>query len=317
MLAHPFTVTPVLSAIAIGYRNEDLISDRVFPRVGVGGEAFKYTFYPPGETLTVPNTRVGRRSPPTTVEFTGKEIPTSVDPYGLDDFIPNADIKSAASQMAMGVGNYDPRARAVQGITDLVMLDRELRCASLLFNSASYDASRQQVLAGSSQFSDYTNSAPVDVILAAQDRTLLYRPNVHVMGREVWTKLRAHPHMVNSAKGGNTLRGVISKEQYCEIFEIQELLIGEAIVNTAKRGQTEVYSRAWGKHISMFYRNPAAVAGKGVTFGLTGQWGERMAGTMPDPKPGLEGGETVRVGEYVKELIVAPSVGYLIQNAVA
>ena len=32
---------------------------------------------------------------------------------------------------------------------------------------------------------------------------------------------------------------------------------------------------------------------------------------------GLEGGQVVRVGEKVRELIVAPDVGFLIQNPVA
>ena len=38
---------------------------------------------------------------------------------------------------------------------------------------------------------------------------------------------------------------------------------------------------------------------------------------MTDPNVGLEGGETVRSGERIKELIVAPGVSFLLQDVVA
>ena len=54
-----------------------------------------------------------------------------------------------------------------------------------------------------------------------------------------------------------------------------------------------------------------------ITFGLTAQWMTRIAGSTPDPKIGLLGGQRVRVGEFVKELVVANDVGYFIEDAVA
>ncbi len=55
----------------------------------------------------------------------------------------------------------------------------------------------------------------------------------------------------------------------------------------------------------------------GITFGLTAEEGTRRAGSIPDPHIGLDGGEIVKVGERVKELIIAPMAGYLIADAVA
>ncbi len=42
-----------------------------------------------------------------------------------------------------------------------------------------------------------------------------------------------------------------------------------------------------------------------------------MAGRREDPDIGLRGGVRVRVGESVKELIVANDLGYYFENAVA
>lgn len=77
-------------------------------------------------------------------------------------------------------------------------------------------------------------------------------------------------------------------------------------------------NRAWGKHIAMLHINQMATAeGGGITFGLTAQYGSRLAGRIEDKDVGLQGGVRIRTGERVKELIIAKDVGYLIQNAVA
>ena len=41
-----------------------------------------------------------------------------------------------------------------------------------------------------------------------------------------------------------------------------------------------------------------------------------IAGAMADSKIGLRGGQRVRVGETVREKIIAPELGYFIQDAV-
>ena len=309
MLPAPFVVTPVLTAIAVGYRNNKLIADDVLPRVPVGAQSFKYQSYPVAESFTVPNTRVGRRSPPTNVEFTGTEVSASTDDYGLDDSIPAADEAQAAAMRTMGVSAYDPVARATQGITDLVMLDRELRVAALMQTLSNFDSDKRITLSGTSQFSDYTNSDPIGVINNGMDSTLVYRPNVHAMGRAAWTKIRSHPHLVNAVKGGTYGRGAISRQDYCDLFEIEELLIGEGFVNTAKRGQAASMTRVWGKHITMYYRDKNATTDKGLTFGLTAEWGARLAGSVFDPDIGLRGGTKVRVGEAVKRGVGAHKDG--------
>lgn len=314
--AAPFVISPVLSTIAVGYRNQKLIADQVLPRLPVGSQSFKYLVYNSNEAFTVPNTRVGRRGKPTNVEFGATEITASTDDYGLDDSIPHSDIEIAAAQRALGVSAMDPEALAAMRITDLIMLDREIRVANLVQNTASYDATRQITLSGTSQFSDKTNSDPIGVIAAGLDATIV-RPNIAVMGRAAWTTTRQHPKLVNAITGGTLQNGLITRQQFCDLFELDELIVGEGFVNTAKRGQAASLTRVWGKHISLLYRDQQAFStptdGR-ISYGFTAQWGTRISGTVPDPDVGLRGGHKVRVGEAVKEIIAAQSTGYYIQN---
>lgn len=318
-MPRPFIVDAALTAMAVRYANPavNLIADQVLPRQDVPGEKFKWLLYNLADTFTVPNALVGRKSRPNQVEFSATQQTSSVLDYALDDMIPQTDIDAANALRAAGLTSYDPEGTAVEGLTDLLALIREIRVANLVFNASSYAGTRQVTLSGTSQFSDFTNSTPIDVINTALDSTLVFRPNKMIIGRPAWTKLRSHPHIVNAIKGGSTGRGNVNRAEVADLFELNEVIVGEAFLNTAKKGQTPSMSRVWGKHISLIFQDPSANAQRGVTFGYTAQFGGKISGRIPDPNIGIEGGSAVRVGERVQELITAQDVGYYIQNAVA
>lgn len=319
----PFVIDAVLTAISVGFRNTAMmkIADQVLPRFGVSAEKFKWTEYPMSEAFNTPDARVGRLGQVNQVIFSGTEKTDSVDDFGLDTPIPYSDIEAAAAARAQGRSTFNPEAHATAMLTDTIENIREARVAALVFNLNTYAADKRITLSGTSQFSDYVNSDPIGVIKTGMMSTTILTPNTMTMGREVWTKLSSHPKIVNAVKGNVTNAGIVTREQFLELFSgegISELLIGDAMVNTAKPGQTPVYARAWGKHISLTHKNPmATVEGGGVTFGLTAEYGGRLSGRIEDPDIGLSGGFRNRTGERVKELIIAKDVGYFIQNAVA
>lgn len=318
----PFVVDATLTAVAIGFKNGSAmrIADKVLPRLPVSNEKFKYTVYPIAEAFNTPDARVGRKGAVKQLEFTGSEVTSDVVDYGLDSPIPQSDIDVATSARAEGRTVFDPEARATEMLTETIENIRELRVAQQVFALGTYAASRRTTLSGTSQFSDYTNSDPIGVLVAGMDATLVYRPNTMVMGREVWTKISSHPKIVNAVKGNVTNAGRITIDQFRELMAgdgITDVMVGDAWTNTAKIGQATSLSRAWGKHIALLYLNPlASVEQGGITFGFTAQYGDRIAGRIEDPDIGLQGGFRIRTGERVRELISAQDVGYFIQNAV-
>ena len=316
----PFVVQPHLTAIALTYRNQRLIADAVLPRVPVDSDIFKWSLFTLADGFTVPDSRVGRKSAVNQIDWTATEQTAATQDYGLEDPIPMADIRRAQSaQRVAGVMPIDPEARSTLLLTDLIALGREVRTANLVFNAASYATANKTTLSGTSQWSDPT-SDPVNAILTAAD-SMIIRPNKMVLGRAVWTKLRQHPKVVAAvfAMGGNAASGgVVSLQAVADLLELDEILVGEGFVNTARKGQTSSMARVWGKHASLMYQAPVLNSSEGtLTFGFTGQWLGKVAGTRQDPNIGLEGGTVVRVGERLKELVVANDVGYFFQNAVA
>lgn len=314
----PFPIQQELTAIALAYTNRSYIADLVLPRTPVPAREFKWLQMNRDEMFTVPDTRVGRKGVPNEVEFGSAEVPSFVNDYGLDDVIPNEDITSAPA-------GYNPVGRAVEGIAELVALDREKRVADLVFNLNTYPAANRSTLSGASQWSDYTNSDPYTAIMAGLDGMLM-RPNTAAIGRLAWSRLRVHPKItaalapssIGNTATSNAQGAPASLQAVADLLELDQILVGESWVNTAKPGQTATLSRVWGKHMAFMHLNPIASArGNVISFGYTAEFGNRVSGSIPEPKVGLRGGQRVRVGESVNEIIAASDVGYFFQNVVA
>jgi len=307
----PFPTDPQLTALTIAFRNPDAtyIADLVLPRVSVARQEFKWWKYPIEETFAVPDSRVGRRSRTNQVVLSATEQSSVTEDFGLEDAIPQSDIDEAPA-------GRDPRQRAVMALTDYIMLGREKRVADLVTDAANYPSGYKVTLETSGQWS-HADSSPIDAIGDALDVPLM-RPNVAVMGRAVWNKLSRHADIVKAVNANSGDKGIATRRAVADLFELDEILVGESRMNTAQKGQAATLTRIWGKHCAFIYRNRMAdAANGGVTFGFTAEHGTRRAGAIPDPHIGLDGGQVVKVGERVRELIVAAQAGYLFTDAVA
>ncbi len=310
MAIAPFPTDPVLTAISAAYRNAKYIADLVLPRIPVGKQEFKYFIFDKRETMTIPNTAVGRRSAPNEVSFTATETTGSCAGYGLDDPVPQDDIDNAPE-------GYDPLGVATEGITELILLDREKRAADLVFAQGTYAAASRTQLSGNHQWSvAHTDANPIPDILTGLD-TPVMRPNIMVIGQAAWAGLRTNPQLLKAVNKSTGDTGIAERRAVADMFELEDIIVGPAYYNSAKKGQAASLARLWGKHCALLYVERSAVANKRITFGWTAQWGGRFAGQEPDSKIGLRGGIRVRAGEYVKEVVTANDMGYFIQDCVA
>lgn len=313
----PFKVNPVLTAIVIGYRNQalSLIADLVLPR-RTTAEKFAWTKYNLADGFSVPDGRVGRRGKVARVEFTSEQVEDGTADYGWEDSIPVSDIRAADAQRAAGLAVDDPVARATTGLSDIKVLAREIRVAGKVFNPASYDPTLRAVLSGSSMFSD-PSSDPIGVINAALD-AMLVRGNTMVFGQGGWSLFRRHPKVVKACRNSYSGEGMVTREEVATLFEVKDILVGESRVNSAAKGQAVNLTRTWGNHLSLLHINPQGGVGDGAmpTFGFTADASAGgVALDFEDPDVGLYGGQTIRVGEQVKEVIAATGCGYFLQNA--
>lgn len=308
MSGTPFPIDPVLTGIIIAYKNNTLIADQILPRLTPNLPKKKFTWweFDFGQFITVPDTKVGRKSTPNEVEFGAKEVEDKTEDYGLDDVIPLDDINNAPS-------GYDPRAFSAQKLIDLVLLDREVRVANRVFSSATYDATNKETLTGTDKWSNAA-SDPIAQLSQASDNMII-RPNNLAIGRVEWTALRTNPNVLKALNISGSDKGMARKEAVADLLELDDIIIGEGWINRAKKGQAVNRQRAWGDHALLFHKAPLASSIDATpTFGWTAQHGERVAGSIDEPKVGLKGSVRVRSGESVKEVISASQLGYLFED---
>lgn len=307
----PFPVDPVLTGIVVNYKNAEYIADRVLPRVGpaLPRQLFKYNNFSFDETITLTDTKVGRKGEPNTVEFSATETPAQTSDYGLDAIIPNDDIANAPA-------GYDPRNYAAETLTDMVALDREVRVASKVFGAATYPSANKATLSSTSQWS-HVDSDPTGAVADAAD-SMVMSPNIAVLGRAAWSKVRRHPKIIAAISISGTDKGMATLQAVADLWELEEIIVGSTWLNSAKPGQAATRVRVWGKHCALLRREKLAKAlGQLPTFGFTAEYGTKVAGQVDEPKIGLRGSVRVRSGESVAEVISAADLGYLFTNAVA
>lgn len=216
-------------------------------------------------------------------------------------------------------GMSDARTMYAKMVKTNLMIAREKEAADALTSTGVI--TNNTTLAGSSQWSDYSNSDPVAIFKTARAtvRTECGRePNVAYMGWEVGEVLRYHPKlikMLNSSSDTAKLDGLDDK-QLARVLKVDKVLIGSVQYESAKEGQTSVMTDIWGKDFGMLYVNPNPTPevfefSFGYNFQMedivTDYWG------VKDPK----NAQFVRSQYDRDQLILKSTAAFLVKSSVA
>ena len=303
-------IDPILSTVAQGYQNSELVGSALFPTVSVGQRAGKIIQFGKESFMAYDTAR----APGSAV----KRITTgySSASYGINDHALSAVVPVELQEEAQAVPGISLATAAVRTVQDILRLRLEIEQATLATTAGNYSASNKTTLSGTSQWSDLTSgvSDPIANIETAKEAIRAStgkRPNVVVMGPSVFKSLKQHPKIIDRIK--YTGRDVPTTELLAMLFGVQSVLVGDAIASD----DLGAFSDVWGKFVSVCYTEQSGIADLGrPTFGYTYQ----LAGYPFVEQPYYD--NTTRswlydVADAVKPVIAAPLAGYLISAAVA
>ena len=234
-MSTPFQTHERLTAIALAVRPRGFIADLVLPRVSVGAEDFKYAKGRPQETHTIPDTRVGRRSRPNQVEFGADLVSASTQDHALDDPVPIKDIEKARAQMSSwdhAGGSLHQHGGAVVAGARTARVEPGDDGGRPMRRRNAHDAGRKPA-------SGATRTAIRSRRWPKRWTRAWCGPNIMVIGQEAWTGLRRHPKIVEATKmtgAGSEAAGMATKRAVAELFEIDEVIVGQAFYSSAKKG---------------------------------------------------------------------------------
>lgn len=274
-----------LTQIAIAYaQNPDMfVADRVFPVLPVQKQTDKYFTIPRGAWF---RDEMKKRAPGALSAQRTHEV--STDSYACEVWALH---EMLADQVR---ANYDSPLQAdreiTEGLSQAGMIRKEREFVSSFFTAGLWTGDYTGVDSaspGASQFGrwDRADSNPIKDIRDGKRRVQArtgFRPNKLVLGREVYDALLDHPDIVGRLDRGQTTGPAIAKrESLAALFEVDEVLVMDAVFNSAAEGASDSIGFIGGKSALLVYAAPApglyAPSG-GYTFSWTGLLGSGALG---------------------------------------
>lgn len=300
---------PLLSDAMVRYRNDNFIAEQVFPVLPVTKEQ-DYIFVFDKENLRAPkNSQRGLYDRAERVDYglSQTAMPTLVE-RALEQPV-SWKVKNQAQDP------LQPEISATNNLTEKLAIEKEVALATYLANTA--NVTQNTTLSGTSQWSDYTNSHPLVAIQSAADTVLqnsLKKPNIAVMGRQVFSQLRNHPDVIDRVKYTARATQEEIANALADLFDVDKVFVGTAGQNTAVEGQTDSVSFIWGKHFWLMYVAPVpAIETVSAGYHLIIPE-ERYVDTWTEQQIKSD---LIRVNDYYTRYTMAVECMYLYKNAVA
>lgn len=157
-------------------------------------------------------------------------------------------------------------------VTQKALIAREVSFASALMASgAAWDVKKAGVASGSyvlgtnvTNWDDYTNSNPIEDVAyyctQVHKNSGGFRPRHGIMSRSVWDVIKNHPDITSRITGGSTILNpaIVTQQLVASLFELEELLVMDAVYDTSLEGGTSSMSFLGGDAFLVYYKPPAA-----------------------------------------------------------
>ncbi len=229
------------------YIPENYICEQVLPYVGVSMSTGRLAKYGTNH-LRIENTLKAGRGKYRRVEaIVRSNASYSIDGHGLEGLVTTDDYRNVQEP-------YDAERDETIGITTMIWLEKEQVLANAL--TATATMTQNTTLSGTSQFNDYDNSNPLGQFNTA--RASVYSgcgkaPNTVIMSWLVRNTLKFHPALLDYLGFKWDRPGGLSDDELARALDVKKVLVGDAVYESAKEGQTSSLTPVWGKHIIFAY----------------------------------------------------------------
>lgn len=295
-------VDPVLTNLALGYSNNEFVGMHLMPFVPVEKEANKLPKFGK-EAFKIYNTERALRAKSNRISPEGITlVDLNTDEHDLEYPIDYREDAEAA---------YPLQAHAANVTSQGIALRREKMIADLAQNAANYAASNKITLAGASQFTA-AGSDPIGVIEDGKDAVrakIGKRPNTMIIGAAVLKVVKFHAALIDKIKYTQT--GAVRLAQLRELFEIENIYVGEAVYSS----DADVFGDVWRDNIVLAYvpTQQGGVARNMMepSYGYTPR---RTGNPLVDVRTEDGKIEVVRNTDNFRPYIVGAEAGYLISD---
>lgn len=315
-------IDKALTAISVGWPNEALAGNALFPQITVAKQSDKYYIF--GREGWLPESDF--RAPGTAAnEVFGAAV--SLDTYFAQEHA--LQIAVTDEERANADSPLAPDRDGTGIITSKVMLGRERLIQTLATATANYASGLSTTLSGTSQWSDYANSDPISDLRTAKvavNARIFADPNVAVIPYQVMVKLEDHPDFLERIKYSE--RAIFSPELLASVLGFSKVVVPGVGINSANAGATASLGYLWGKDVVLAYVPPNPGM-KVPAYGYEFVWNVNGGPQVIDRwRADVRKSDVIRISRYYDLKLVAQGdagssdagksiAGYVIKAAVA
>ena len=244
-----------LTNMSVAYMQDasNYIADKVFPIINVKRQADLYYIYNTGDFLRDEARVRGRLS-----ESAGGDYDLDSATYFCTK---HAFHKDVAPEDRV---NYDDPLDADKDaqifVSQKMLIRREMEWATKFFKSGVWSTEIEgaaAAAAGKAIFWNLDTSSPISDVTGESIKMASktgYRPNTLVLSPPAFNALKNHIDILDRIKYTET--GIVTTALLAALFEVKNVYVAWAVVNTASKGETDAVDFVAGKHALLCYSNP-------------------------------------------------------------
>lgn len=317
-------VNQPLTMISIAFiqNAKNFVADDVFPNIPVSKQSDRYYTYDRGEFN---RDEMAVRGPGAETEGGGYKIdntPTYYAPvYGF-----HRDIDDQLRSNADDVLSLDKEATIY--VTQKALIKREKLWVAKYFAASIWTTDMAGAAAADATHVKYWNvssAIPIEDIRTGKRfmaQTTGFEPNTLVLGRAVADALLDHPEIIDRIKYGQTpgAPAMAGNDALAKLFNVDRVLVMNAIENTAAEGATAAHSFIGGKHALLCYSAPSPglmTPSAGYTFSWTGHLGAgAKGGRIKSFRMEALASDRVEIEMAFDQKLVSADLGYFFPSVV-
>lgn len=229
------------------FEEEGYICEKVFPTIEVDQLTGKLAKYGTRH-LAIEHSLMGGRGEARRVQpITRSQSTYSLEPHGLEGMVTPTDRANVLKP-------YDAEKDETLGVTNLILQGKEYALANSLGSTSIMTLNT--TLAGTSQWSDYAGSSPLEdakTAMAAVKAASGVVPNSIILSWEVKNVLKYHPQILDQLGFKYNQAGLIGEVELARAFDVQKVYVAKATYESAKEGQSSSLAPIWGKNMVFAY----------------------------------------------------------------
>ena len=213
----------------------------------------------------------------------------------------------------------DSELLAAKRARDVVMRNYEKRVSAAVMNTTTWATTNTNTKGASVAWTTHATAAPVDDIMYAIKAVYTnfgIRPNAVVLSWFDWLDLVQCSQIIDRIKySGRDDPKQITTDMIAQLFQVKQIIVGDAVYNAANSGQSASLSPVWPKGYAQVckvaetddLREPCI----GRTFNFTGN-GSVIGGVVTEYREEKIKSDVIRVEHYVGEKVINSQCGFLI-----